>query len=73
MTTDKPFASLQAFHDYVGRYQEVGMNEFIFYWLPKDGHPVMPEKGLNGVAITSRDMLDRIATKAIPTIRSQGA
>ena len=24
MTTDKPFASLQAFHDYVGRYQEVG-------------------------------------------------
>lgn len=73
MTAEKPFASLQAFHDFVGRYREVGIDEFIFYWLPEDGHPVMPEKGLNGVAITSRDMLERVATEAIPTWRSKGA
>lgn len=73
MTTEKPFASLQAFHDYVGSYREVGISEFIFYWLPEGGHPVMPEKGLNGVAITSRDMLDRIASEAIPAIRAKGA
>lgn len=73
MTIEKPFASLQAFHDFVGRYREIGIDEFIFYWLPEDGHPVMPEKGLNGVAITSRDMLESVATEAIPAIRSKGA
>jgi alkanesulfonate monooxygenase SsuD/methylene tetrahydromethanopterin reductase-like flavin-dependent oxidoreductase (luciferase family) len=73
VTTDKPFASVQAFHDYVGSYQEIGISEFVFYWLPESGHPVMPEKGLNGVAITSRDMLDRIATEAIPAIKSKSA
>lgn len=73
MTAEKPFASLQAFHDFVGLYREVGINEFIFYWLPEDGHPVMPEKGLNGVAITSCDILDRIASEAIPAIRAREA
>ena len=73
MTAERPFVSLQAFHDYIGRYQDAGINEFIFYWLPEAGHPVMPERGLNGVAITSRDMLDSIATKAIPAIKAKGA
>ena len=73
VTADKPFASLQAFHDFVGRYQEIGISEFIFYWLPEEGHPVMAEKGLNGVCITSRDMLERIATEAIPALKSKEA
>jgi alkanesulfonate monooxygenase SsuD/methylene tetrahydromethanopterin reductase-like flavin-dependent oxidoreductase (luciferase family) len=73
MTTDKPFASVQAFQDFVGYYQEVGIDEFIFYWLPESGHPVMPEKGLNGIAITSRDMLDRIANETIPVIKAKDA
>jgi alkanesulfonate monooxygenase SsuD/methylene tetrahydromethanopterin reductase-like flavin-dependent oxidoreductase (luciferase family) len=73
VTADKPFASLQAFHDFVGHYQEIGISEFIFYWLPKEGHPVMAEKGLNGVCITSREMLDRIATDAIPALKAKGA
>lgn len=72
LTADKPFASTQAFHDYVGRYREVGISEFIFYWLPNEGHPVMPEKGLNGVCIANRDMLERIANEAIPAIRAKG-
>ncbi len=69
-TAEKPFASLQAFYDFVGYYWEIGTNEFIFYWLPEDGHPVMPEKGLNGVAITSRETLERIAAEAIPAIKA---
>jgi alkanesulfonate monooxygenase SsuD/methylene tetrahydromethanopterin reductase-like flavin-dependent oxidoreductase (luciferase family) len=73
MTADKPFASLQAFHDFIGNYQEIGISEFIFYWLPDAGHPVMAEKGLNGVCITSRAMLDRIATEAIPAMRAKAA
>ena len=73
ITADKPFASLQAFYDFVGRYQEIGISEFLFYWLPEEGHPVMVEKGLNGVCITSRDMLERIATEAIPALKSKGA
>lgn len=73
MTTDKPFASVQAFHDFVGHYQEAGIDEFLFYWLPDSGHPVMPEKGLNGVAITNRDVLDRIATETIPAIKTKDA
>jgi alkanesulfonate monooxygenase SsuD/methylene tetrahydromethanopterin reductase-like flavin-dependent oxidoreductase (luciferase family) len=73
MTADKPFASLQAFHDFVGHYQEIGISEFIFYWLPEEGHPVMVEKGLNGVCITDREMLDRIAVEVIPEMRSKGA
>jgi alkanesulfonate monooxygenase SsuD/methylene tetrahydromethanopterin reductase-like flavin-dependent oxidoreductase (luciferase family) len=71
-TAEKPFASVQAFHDFVGRYRENRIDELIFYWLPEDGHPVMPEKGLNGVAITSRDMLECIATEAIPAIKAKG-
>ena len=73
LTGDKPFASLQAFHDFVGRYQEIGIDELIFYWIPEEGHPVMPEKGLNGVCITNREMLERIATEAIPAIKAKDA
>jgi len=73
MTTDKPFASVQAFHDFVGAYQEVGIDEFIFYWLPESGHPVMLEQGLNGIAITSREVLDRIANEAIPALKAKNS
>jgi len=29
-----PLSSLDAFDEYVGRYAEIGINEFIFYWPP---------------------------------------
>jgi alkanesulfonate monooxygenase SsuD/methylene tetrahydromethanopterin reductase-like flavin-dependent oxidoreductase (luciferase family) len=32
VTEDKPFASMNAFHDFVGRYEEIGISEFIFYY-----------------------------------------
>jgi alkanesulfonate monooxygenase SsuD/methylene tetrahydromethanopterin reductase-like flavin-dependent oxidoreductase (luciferase family) len=73
LSNDKPFVSLQAFHDFVGVYREAGINEFIFYWLPEGGHPVMPEKGVNGECIINRDTLELIATDAIPAIRAKEA
>lgn len=32
--SDRPFASIEALHDYVGRYSEIGMNEFILGYTP---------------------------------------
>ncbi len=64
LTDDKPFASLDAFRDFIGRYGEIGFGEFIFYY----DYPTMPaDKFLN------REMLERIATEAIPAIRAKGA
>jgi alkanesulfonate monooxygenase SsuD/methylene tetrahydromethanopterin reductase-like flavin-dependent oxidoreductase (luciferase family) len=31
-TPARPWASLEAFQDFVGRYREVGINEFVFNW-----------------------------------------
>ncbi|MGB8647953.1 MAG: LLM class flavin-dependent oxidoreductase [Anaerolineae bacterium] len=64
VTDDRPFASLDAFHDFIGRYRELGFGEFIFYY---DWAALPADKGLN------RDMLERIATKAIPAIRAKSA
>ena len=63
LTQDTPFASLNAFYDFVGRMYEVGMTEFIFYYdYPKMG----TDKFLD------RKMLERIAVEAIPAIKSKG-
>jgi alkanesulfonate monooxygenase SsuD/methylene tetrahydromethanopterin reductase-like flavin-dependent oxidoreductase (luciferase family) len=57
LTEDKPFASLDAFHDFIGRYREIGFGEFIFYY----DYSAMPTyKCLN------REMLERVAIEAIP-------
>lgn len=62
LTEDKPFASLNAFHDFIGRYREIGFSEFIFYY----DYPAMPpDKCL------THEMLERIATEAIPAIKAQ--
>jgi alkanesulfonate monooxygenase SsuD/methylene tetrahydromethanopterin reductase-like flavin-dependent oxidoreductase (luciferase family) len=64
VTADTPFASMQAFHDFIGRYREIGISEFMFYY----DYPAIPlDKSMN------REMLERIATEAIPAIRLQGA
>ena len=33
---ETPFDSNDAFHDLVGRYREVGIDEFLFYWLREE-------------------------------------
>jgi len=71
LTADKPFASTQAFQDFVGSYQDIGISEFIFYWLPETGHPVMPEKGMNGICITNQATLERTINDVIPIMKSK--
>jgi alkanesulfonate monooxygenase SsuD/methylene tetrahydromethanopterin reductase-like flavin-dependent oxidoreductase (luciferase family) len=64
VTEDTPFASMQAFHDFIGMYREIGFSEFIFYY----DYPAIPsDKSMD------RAMLERIATEAIPMIKSKGA
>jgi alkanesulfonate monooxygenase SsuD/methylene tetrahydromethanopterin reductase-like flavin-dependent oxidoreductase (luciferase family) len=66
-TPDEPFSSLLAFHDFVGRYREAGINEFVLgFWAGKEHHPefdLLPH-------ITDDGMLERIAREAIPTLRN---
>ena len=56
------FLSADAFSDYVGRYREAGVHEFVFYW------PVDPETF--GRAPAYERALERIAANTIPTLRS---
>jgi alkanesulfonate monooxygenase SsuD/methylene tetrahydromethanopterin reductase-like flavin-dependent oxidoreductase (luciferase family) len=67
-TPDTPFASLDSFYEFVGRYREAGINEFVFgYWtrdeeIPEAHH--LPH-------IIDDGMLERIATEAIPSIKKE--
>ncbi len=64
LTQDTPFASIDAFQDYVGRMSEAGMTEFIFF-LDLIG-------GAKGKFV-DREMMERIATQAIPDIKARFA
>ncbi len=61
-TQDKPFASIGAFYDFIGRYREIGFSEFIFYY---------DRPGMSGDKDLKPDMLERIATEAITELRSE--
>jgi alkanesulfonate monooxygenase SsuD/methylene tetrahydromethanopterin reductase-like flavin-dependent oxidoreductase (luciferase family) len=62
LTDEKPFASLDAFRDFIGRYRELGFSEFIFYY----DYPAMStDKCLN------REMLEHIASEAIPSLKTK--
>jgi alkanesulfonate monooxygenase SsuD/methylene tetrahydromethanopterin reductase-like flavin-dependent oxidoreductase (luciferase family) len=63
-TEERPFASTNAFTDFVDRYQEEGVREFIFYY---DRPGMSAEKHL------TVDMSERIAAEAIPALRSRAA
>jgi hypothetical protein len=56
--------SLDAFPNFIGHFREIGFGEFIFY---HDYSALPPDKGLNC------EMLERIATGAIPAIRTKKA
>ncbi len=62
ITDDRPFASLDAFNDFIGRYSQIGFSEFIFYY---DCPGMPPDKSL------THEMIERIATEAIPALRAQ--
>lgn len=64
-TPDNPFASVGAFQDFVGRYAEAGIREFMLgYW--KDEETVEPHPVQH---IPDEASLECIAAKAIPGLR----
>ena len=66
---DTPFASLDAFRDFIGRYTEVGINAFIFYWLRED----LPAIGADASWIPrslDRATLEWLAAEAIPIVKA---
>jgi alkanesulfonate monooxygenase SsuD/methylene tetrahydromethanopterin reductase-like flavin-dependent oxidoreductase (luciferase family) len=54
VTPETPWASADAFRDFVGRYHEIGITEFIFHW-PRDD---------------STNRLERIAADVLPALRT---
>ncbi len=61
-TSDGLFRSMDAFYDAIGRYAEAGINDFCFLYA--NGVDSWKEQ-----AITTEDLLHRIALDAIPTLR----
>jgi len=55
-TSDRPFASMGAFDDFVGRYRDAGIHDFIFYYPPLFAAP---------------GVFERVATAAIPRWRTE--
>jgi alkanesulfonate monooxygenase SsuD/methylene tetrahydromethanopterin reductase-like flavin-dependent oxidoreductase (luciferase family) len=66
---DKPFDSDDAFHDFVGRYREAGIDEFIFYWWREDALEYGYDRALVERS-ADRETLERLATVAIPNLRA---
>lgn len=54
-TPDNPWASVEAFHDFIGRYREAGITDFIFYY------PSRAEKSLGA--------WDRVVHEVMPKLR----
>ncbi len=62
-TCERPFASMEAFYDVIGRYSEAGINDFCFIYGP--GIDLWKDQSIN-----NEDLLHRISLEAIPAIRS---
>ena len=60
-----PTDSLDALHEYIGCYREIGINEFIFMWFPDEYREVLA----NRISGFDRNMVERVATKALPAWR----
>ncbi|HEX9090694.1 MAG TPA: LLM class flavin-dependent oxidoreductase, partial [Anaerolineales bacterium] len=61
-TKDQPYQSIAAFQDFIGRYADAGIQQFMLgYWLEEDEPRPVPMPHIN-----SPDMLERIATQVIP-------
>jgi len=64
-TNDQPFASLAAFQDFIGRYAEAGIQQFMLgYWEDQDSPRPAPMPHISSI-----DMLERIALEVIPGIK----
>jgi alkanesulfonate monooxygenase SsuD/methylene tetrahydromethanopterin reductase-like flavin-dependent oxidoreductase (luciferase family) len=54
-TPDRPFSSIDAFEDFVGRYRAIGIDEFIFFYRPRHA---------------TQELWERVATDVLPRLRS---
>lgn len=64
-TEDKPFASVQSFVDFVGRYHDVGISEFIFgFWTRTEDSLDVPLQ-----YVYDYGFLEKIAMDAIPQLK----
>lgn len=66
---DAPFDSDDAFHDFVGRYREAGIDEFILYWWREDALEYGYDRALVERSV-DRETLERLATEVIPRLRA---
>jgi len=67
----RPFASADAFQDFVGRYQEAGMQRFIFS-LGSAAFPSPYQEWIATGAWATRDSLERFAAQAMWGTQSSG-
>lgn len=65
---EAPFASLEDFHDFAGRYRSVGITEFIVYGL-SDAVRSQPIAGGPPGRMADRAMLEQVALEALPALR----
>jgi alkanesulfonate monooxygenase SsuD/methylene tetrahydromethanopterin reductase-like flavin-dependent oxidoreductase (luciferase family) len=71
-TPDRLFRSMESFYDGLGRYAEAGINDFGFIYVDLPGLDSLPRIGnLKEQAITTEDLLRRIALEAIPTVKDK--
>lgn len=66
---DKPFDSDDAFHDFVGKYREAGIDEFIFYWWREDALEYGYDRAIIERSV-DRETLEHLATDVIPTLQA---
>ncbi len=58
---DPLWSSLDAFHDFIGRYREIGFTEFIFLYPPEEfGRPGTVQPGI----------FERVALEVLPALRT---
>jgi alkanesulfonate monooxygenase SsuD/methylene tetrahydromethanopterin reductase-like flavin-dependent oxidoreductase (luciferase family) len=63
---EAPNESVDAFHEFLGKYLEIGITEFILMWFPDGYQEVMGER----MRLFSDEMIERIALEAIPAYRN---
>jgi hypothetical protein len=67
--SDDPFDSDEASHDFVGRYSEIGIDEFIIYWWREDALEYGDDRSVVE-RCADREMLERLATETIPVLKA---
>jgi len=65
---ETPFDSDDAFHEFIGRYREVGIDEFIFYWLREEALECGYDRSMVERS-AGRATLERLAGEVIPALR----